>query len=227
MKSKRKYYDLGEDSYLGEDYYDTLAAKKNPLQSFIHKKRYASTNVLVRQYYRKGMTVVDFACGNCNWNLGKLPVIGVDLSPRVANYALKQRRLKQALCEDITKKTSLVSNSVDILVVTETLEHFPKLSGVMKEIHRVLKSKGKLIISVPYDTPLSFWRPLFAILCFYQGRILGKELYKNKCGHVQHFSPNSLKQLLEKYGFSVKKQFSTFRFILFTVAEKNEKIRKK
>ncbi|MCJ7793091.1 MAG: class I SAM-dependent methyltransferase [Candidatus Marinimicrobia bacterium] len=219
-KFRKLYYDLDQDIYLGEDYYDGLAAKKNPLQSFIHKKRYVATNDLVHQYYRPGMTLVDFACGNCTWNEDKLPVVGVDYSHRVIKYALKKHRLKQAICEDIAKKTNLTSNSVDLLVVTETLEHFPKLDGVMKEIYRVLKPKGKLIVSVPYDSPLSLWWPLFAILCFYQGRILGKELYKNQCGHVQHSNPKSLKRLLEKHGFSLIKQFSTYRFILFMAAEK-------
>lgn len=221
MKQKKvKYYDLDKDPYLGEDYYDGLATKKNSLRSLIHQKRYAFTNALVHAYYRSGKIIVDFACGNCSWNQDKLPVIGVDYSLRMLKYSLAKGRIEKAICEDIAKKTSLESGSVDILVLTETLEHFPKLDGIMKEIKRILKPKGKLIISVPYDTFFSLWRPLFAILCFYQGKIFGKELYKHRCGHVQHLSPNSMQQLVKKYGFFVKKQFNIFRFILFTVAEK-------
>lgn len=220
MSAKGKYYSLDKDSYIGSGYYDSLATQKNPLSSLIHKKRYAIVNELVHKYYSKGRKVADFACGDCSWNQNKLPVIGIDNSSRVLTYALKHGRIIKALCENIAKKTSLASNSVDILVITETLEHFVEFDGVMKEIKRTLKPKGKLIISVPYDTFLSFWRPFFALLCFYQGRILGKKLYKNRCGHVQSFSLNSLKNLLQSYGFRVTKQFNLFRFILFTVAEK-------
>lgn len=220
MSPKREYYDLNKDQNIGEDYYDTLASQRNPLGSLIHRKRYAFVNRLVHEYYCHGKKIADFACGNCSWNSDYLPVIGVDNSPRVLAYALKQGRIKKALCEDITKKTSFPRGSIDILVLTETLEHFVKLDGVMKEVKRVLKPKGKLIISVPYDTFLSFWRPLFTALCFYQGTILGKELYRNKCGHVQSFGPASLKALLQKHGFRVKRQFSFFRFILFAVAER-------
>lgn len=220
MSTKGKYYNLDEDSYIGAGYYDVLATQKNPLSSLIHKKRYAIVNELVHKYYSKGRKVADFACGDCSWNQNKLPVIGIDNSSRVLAYALKHGRITKALCENIAEKTSLAANSVDIMVITETLEHFVGFDGVMKEIKRILKPKGKLIVSVPYDTLLSFWRPLFAILCFYQGRIFGKKLYKNRCGHVQSFSPNSLKNLLQRYGFRVTKQFNLFRFILFTVAER-------
>lgn len=220
MSAKGKYYNLNEDTLIGEGYYDALATQKNPLSSLIHKRRYAIVNELVHKYYSKGRKVADFACGDCSWNKNKLPVIGVDNSPRMLAYALKHERIKRALCENIAQKTSLAPNSVDLLVITETLEHFVKLNGVMKEVKRILKPKGKLIISVPYDTFLSCWRPLFAVLCFYQGRILGKKLYKNRCGHVQSFSPNSLKNLLQRYNFRIARQFNLFRFILFTVAEK-------
>jgi ubiquinone/menaquinone biosynthesis C-methylase UbiE len=220
MSSKRQDYDLNQDNSIGADYYDSLTKQKNLLSSSIHRKRYALVNHLVHQSYRPGRKIADFACGNCTWNKAQLPVIGVDNSPRVLAYALKHQRIKKALCEDITQKTSLAPNSIDILVITETLEHFSELDGVMKEIKRVLKPKGKLIISVPYDTFFSLWRPFFALLCFYQGRILGKELYCHQCGHVQSFGPASLKTLLRKYGFRVEKQLSLFRFILFTVAEK-------
>lgn len=220
MSLKKKYYDLDKDSLIKDDFYDCLAQQPNPLSSYVHKKRYEIANQLVLKYYRQGKKIADFACGNCSWNSKKLPVMGLDISPRFLNYALRHKRLKKALCEDITRKTSLASNSIDILIISETLEHFPEHEGVLKEIKRVLKPKAKLLVDVPYDTFLSFWRPLFAVLCFFQGQLLGKKLYQNKCGHIRSFGPKSMRLLLEKNGFRIVKQFNFLRFILFTIAEK-------
>lgn len=226
MSSKKKYYDLDKDNFIKDDFYDFLANQPNPLSSFVHKKRYQIVNQLVLKYYRKGGKIADFACGNCSWNSDKLPVTGIDISLRFLKYAQKHKRIKKALREDITKKTSLAPNSIDILIISETLEHLPEHKEVLKEIKRVLKPGGKLIVTVPYDTLFSFWRPLFAGLCFFQGQILGKGLYKNKCGHIQSFGPKSLKPLLEENGFQAVNQFDFYRFILFTVAQKPSKKRK-
>lgn len=202
---------------LPEDYYDRLAHSLNPLQSFVHRRRYQIINDYVHRYYQPEMVIADFACGDCSWNTNQLPVVGVDTSQRMLDYCLKQRRITEGRQEDITKTVSLSSGSADILVMTETLEHLPDPAAALLGVHRVLKSSGVVIISVPYDTILSLWRPLFATLCFVQGTIFGQEIYQRKCGHTRSFSPASLRELLEKSGFEVLEQRSLLRFIQFLV----------
>jgi 2-polyprenyl-3-methyl-5-hydroxy-6-metoxy-1,4-benzoquinol methylase len=220
---KKKYYDLDSDPYLTPDYYDNLAKKnKNFVGSFVHRKRYELINNLVNRYYKKSKIIIDLACGNCSWNENKLPVIGVDYSKRMLEYAKKKGRITKAIIADVTKKTSIEQNFADILILTETLEHFLNPSLILKEAHRILRPEGKMIVSVPYDSFFSLWKPLFALLCFYQGTLRNKVLYKNKCGHVQNFSPKSLRTLLEKNGFKVLEQHDIFRFIQFALVEKSK-----
>lgn len=202
---------------LPEDYYDRLATSSNPLQAFIHRRRYHIINDYVHRYYQAGMVIADFACGDCSWNTDHLPVIGLDTSQRVLDYCFKQKRITEARPEDVTKTVSLSSKSADIVVMTETLEHLPDPSAALLEVHRVLRPPGVVIISVPYDTVFSLWRPLFALLCFVQGAIFGQEIYRRKCGHLRSYSPASLKDLLEKSGFEVLEQRSLLRFIQILV----------
>lgn len=48
-------------------------------------------------------------------------------------------------------------NYFDEIYARNILEHLDDLVKVMKELHRVLKPKGKLIIEVPYQTIIHTW----------------------------------------------------------------------
>ena len=45
-------------------------------------------------------------------------------------------------------------NTYDVVVLTQVLEHVPSPQAALKEICRVLKPGGKLLLSVPMNTPL-------------------------------------------------------------------------
>jgi len=48
----------------------------------------------------------------------------------------------------------LADRSVDVVLLTEVLEHCPDPAGVLREIHRVLKPDGWLFFTVPFVWPL-------------------------------------------------------------------------
>jgi len=202
-----------------EDFYEIQVKTKNPLRNWFHSSRHNIINSLVEKYYKNGDKIVDLACGNCLWNIKKLPVIGLDYSKKMLEYAKQKGRLKKYLVEDI-KNTSLKDNSIDIIVISEAIEHIKEKEQTIKEIYRILKKGGIVITSVPYCTYFSIWKPLFKMQCIWQGYIKGDDYYKHNCGHINHFSPKKIRNLLEKFKFKVKEQFSNFRFTIFTVAEK-------
>ena len=43
----------------------------------------------------------------------------------------------------------VADNNYDFIVCTEVLEHVPSPSGVLRDLHRVLKTSGKLLVTVP------------------------------------------------------------------------------
>ena len=116
---------------------------------FEHIHRYAFA-----QEFTDNKIVLDIASGEGygSFVLAKNAdfVYGVDISEEAITYAKKNYR-KDNLEFRVgnTSKIPLDSNSVDIVVSFETIEHHDQHDEFMKEIKRVLKKDGKLIISSP------------------------------------------------------------------------------
>lgn len=201
------------------DFYEQQKKSLNPLRVWFHTSRNDLTRKLVDDFYQQGSVIVDLGCGNVLWNEKLLPVIGVDVNEGFLNFSLNNKRLSQKVIAEIAT-TGLPENYADIVVITEVLEHVNDLKKQLNEIKRILKPGGVIISSVPYDTRLSMWKPLFAIQCFYRGRILGEQYYKEQCGHINHFSPKSISELFINNGFTVSEQGHNKFFTIFTIAKK-------
>lgn len=117
--------------------------------SIEHLHRYAITMALV-----KGKTVLDIACGEGYGTYflaqNAANILGVDIdAPTIQKAKQKYQkpnikfRTGSALC--IPEK----DNSFDVVASFETLEHVVEHGTMMREIKRVLKPDGMLIISTP------------------------------------------------------------------------------
>ena len=114
-----------------------------------HLHRYAFARQCV-----SGMDVLDIACGE-GYGSALLArtansVVGVDISEEAithANqrYAADDLSFIQGSCTDIP----LPDASVDVVVSFETIEHHQEHQAMMREILRVLRPKGVLVISCP------------------------------------------------------------------------------
>jgi ubiquinone/menaquinone biosynthesis C-methylase UbiE len=202
-----------------KDFHSNLAKSPNPVRAWFHRFRQCAVKELVTESYKRGDTIVDVGCGNCLWNTDKLPVVGVDVAPNLVEYAVRKGRVSSPLICDITR-IALRSECGDIVIAAEILEHISDYDDALVELRRVLKKGGKLVLTVPYDTFFSAWKPLFWLHCLLQGWVFGDHYFKQRCGHVHHFSPKKIRELLEKHDFLVLKQFTNFRFTIFTLAQK-------
>jgi ubiquinone/menaquinone biosynthesis C-methylase UbiE len=107
------------------------------------------------QKFIKNKKVLDIACGSGYGSqllakAGAKKVWAIDISQETIEYAQKRYphklvNYKVGRAENIPIK----GNSVDIVVSFETLEHIRHHKFLLKEIKRVLKRGGKLIISTP------------------------------------------------------------------------------
>jgi len=88
------------------------------------------------------------------------------------------------------------SESFDLVLSIETLEHVPDPDGALGEIHRVVRPGGWFICSVPteQDEYLGSWKRNLS--------------WREKSGHLHSFSQQGLKKLLEDKGFIVKKKIT-------------------
>lgn len=71
-------------------------------------------------------------------------------STDMPNGFYKQEHNFECFLDDIPQP----DNSYDVVVLTQVLEHVPSPLAVLKEIHRILKPSGKLLLSVPLNSPL-------------------------------------------------------------------------
>jgi len=114
-----------------------------------HLHRYLIATKLV-----KDKKVLDIACGE-GYGSDKLAlfashVIGVDIAENVVNYARsKYQRPNLEFCVGSVAEIPVKSNSIDVLVSFETIEHLDQHKKMMSEIKRVLVQEGLLIISSP------------------------------------------------------------------------------
>ncbi|MFH1061638.1 MAG: methyltransferase domain-containing protein [Candidatus Omnitrophota bacterium] len=191
----------------------------NPFRRWLHGNRYRIIRSLVKGFYRPGKVIADFGSASCCWNPDRLPVIGVDLNENSLIHGKNQGRLTDFSVADIAN-SGLADNSCDIIVSTETLEHIADIDLVLAEMYRILKPGGVIVLSVPHDTPFSLWKMFFSLQVLYQSYFCGSAYYKKQCGHIQHFSPKSLRSIVKINGFKIWTDFSFFNFHLFITAYK-------
>ncbi len=166
------------------------------------------------------MNILDAGSGSCNWNTGGLPVTGIDFNEKLLRDGLEQGRLLRYFRGDITR-TKIADGAFDIVVATEVLEHIPDVQAALAEIHRILSPRGSMVVSVPDESPFSLWKTLFIPWAWYRGYLLNQRYYRKQCGHVQHFSPGSVKNLLVRHGFDVEVVFSVSSLNIFLIAYKD------
>ncbi|HIH14725.1 MAG: type 11 methyltransferase [archaeon GW2011_AR17] len=215
MKPNNDFYEK-----VHPEYYEELPQKSlNPIRRWFHKKRYEILNNLVKENYQEGKIIVDMGCGSSAWNKNKLPVIGVDINKAMLEHAKQKGNLKEYICVNLENIT-LTDNFADIVILSEIIEHVEDPQKVLEEATRIAKPNAKIIISVPYDSPLSLWYPLFNIQCLVYGYLLSKPFYKDFGGHIHHFTPGKIKQVIEKTKLKVIKQFHNKRFTIYTICTK-------
>jgi len=147
-----------------KNYWDIFTDKFSSLiihpQYFI--KRYTNNSVKLALQYAKG-TLLDVGCGRMPYKKEFLPCIdkyiGLD-HPEVAKYYKGEE--KPDIFADSTQ-IPLPSSSCDTVTCFQVLEHIPEPIKALKEMHRVLKKNGIIIISTIqyyplHDEPYDFYR---------------------------------------------------------------------
>lgn len=104
----------------------------------------------------KELTILDAACGtgygsSLLKNIRSSQVIGLDICPETVSYAQKKYSTENCLFKlcDLTQMKKIEDQTIDAVVSFETIEHLETPTIFLKNINRVLKKGGYLIISTP------------------------------------------------------------------------------
>jgi len=118
-------------------------------------------------------------------------VCGIEPNVWCANFARKKFGLNVYASDLIAAKFN--RESFDAVVMLHVIEHLQNPNVELKEIHRILKDGGYLVVETPSFDSLSF-------------KLLRHRERSIRCtGHLFFFTLSTLKLLLEKNGFQVKK----------------------
>lgn len=143
-------------------------------------------------------TLLDVGCGT-GLNVKELSTVaqasGLDASADAVRYS-KRRGLK-TVHQGLSQRTGLKAQSIEIVTMLDVLEHVPETAS-LKEMRRILKSDGLLIITVPAFMWL--WSEWDVVL-------------HHRCRYTKH----SLQRAVEAQGFEVEKISYLYSFLVLPV----------
>lgn len=180
--------------------------------------------ILSESLLELGENLLEIGCGRGFYikNMSELfpdnEIVGIDLKDdylKIAKESIKNKKVK-LLKADATK-LPFADKSFDKIIASEILEHIDNEVLAIKEMRRVLKDKGTIVITVPNKNFPFNWDPINWIL---------QKLFKTHlpaniwwlsgiwAGHVRLYSKEELVKKLETEKFKVEKIWGAVRFCL-------------
>jgi ubiquinone/menaquinone biosynthesis C-methylase UbiE len=208
----------------GQDYYFILS-EAGELQPRPEQRWWLHTSrELISRMLNLDRTdrLLDIGCGEGYFTLYLAPraswTVGIDLSAKALRLLNKQSSYDRTMLELVTSSAAqlpLADETFDKVVCHHVLEHVIDDSGVIKEIYRVLRRNGKLVIGVPQVFSLQLRVAVrLRRMLFPRSRLLVTEkiapggLASELIGrqtHIRFYSIKAIRRLLEVNGFHVEK----------------------
>jgi SAM-dependent methyltransferase len=149
-----------------------------------------------------GMTVLDAGCGAGEF-LARAKALGcdahgVDIDEATSTFLRETMHLNVMQC-DIDAGTPFQTDFFDIVVMRHSLEHAHNPLNALREVRRIMKPTGLLVIGVPNIESLV--------------SKITREKWKDLDipRHLFHFSPSTLQALSHKAGLSVERIHHEFK----------------
>ena len=187
------------DRYYPQSYYRKSGGRRFPaIVGFLQRRSYSSRARAVERELggRKGR-VIDVGCGP-GWLLREFDArgweaMGTELSSAAASFAREELKLDVESRELSALK--LPDGHFDAVTLWHVLEHIPEPAALLREIGRILKPGGVLLVGVPN------WGGAGGRL----SRSKGFQLDVPR--HVNHFTARRLKRELHSVGLEIRRQY--------------------
>lgn len=146
------------------------------------------------EHMQPAACVLDVGCGTGD-NLRYIlrdgaSFFGLEYAERTAQVA--RQVLGDRAVIDVGSATAIPheSGQFDLVLCIEVLEHVEEDEAALREIARVLKPGGALILSLPYR----YWFPY----------------YFRAMGHIRHYTRTDVERLLDRTGFTLERHLPNF-----------------
>lgn len=160
---------------------------------------------------KKGNIILDVGCGDGYYlyllsNLGiPLKLYGVDVDKVGLEKARQNLKYNIPLYRaDLMKRLPFKSNTFDKVIMSEVAEHLPNDIKCLREVRRVLKSKGVLVLTVPNHNYPLFWDPINWVLEQFFGIHIKSGFFAGIWNqHIRLYKPKEIVRVAEKAGFKI------------------------
>lgn len=187
--------DLGK-YYESNDYISHTNSQKgifNRVYQIVRNYAIRKKFQLVNQLNSNGL-ILDYGCGTGEFlgyvqQQGRL-VLGIEPSNPARQQAIQNHQLKVLSIEEFFQVSE---HSASVISLWHVLEHVPNLRETLKKFHEILQENGHLLIAVPNCSSLDAQ--------IYGNLWAGYDVPR----HLWHFTPKTMKQLVESEGFNLLK----------------------
>lgn len=174
------------NTIVAADYDERAFYSRIPMQKFWQRKKYE----IISRMAGYPVSALDVGCGSSKI-LGALPqAVGLDINFKKLRYNLS---LGNFLVNADIKRLPFKDKSFEMVICSEVLEHLPYDERIFKELIRVMKENGFLILATPDYSRVSW----LIIEWLYKRIVPGG--YGDE--HITHYSRKSLVELMRKFGF--------------------------
>ena len=140
--------------------------------------------------------IIDVGCGEgitLEKLIHKFPdrqIVGIDYSPENVEVCKEHQLAAQV---GNVYQLDFKDASVDCCLFMEVIEHLPDPLEALREIHRIIRKEGLLLLVFPNDLPFKIAR--LACLKF-------REAF-TPSGHVKQWTPGEMQKAVESIGFAI------------------------
>lgn len=199
------------------------------LKLFHRLEKDSNTQFLSLLDKKANLKVVDLGCGNGDFTLKVKEKIqcneitGIDIHETSLMEAAKKGI--KVLKMDLNMPFKLPSNSFDVVISNQVIEHILNLRNFVTEIYRILNSNGYAVISTEN---LSSWENIFALFFGYSPFSMnydkikignpfsarhGKVIKGGGHGHLRIFTYQSLIDFFKHFNFRIEKVVGSGHFL--------------
>jgi dolichol-phosphate mannosyltransferase len=158
------------------------------LQRYWQRRRHE----IILEFTGNSSAVLDIGCGSSQIILDLKDAVGMDILLRKLRF-LKPNHEK--LVQGSTFALPFKSESFEVVINSEVIEHLPQDPAIMNEMRRVLRQEGILVLGTP-----DYGRWSWVVLEWMYGKVLGGG-YADE--HITHYTRQILAELIEANGFEV------------------------
>lgn len=214
--SEQELSDYYKNKYYQESTSLTYAATYSDEEICYKKNRAHVAEVALKSIreYHAAKRHLDVGCGEgffMNWFAEKgWNVTGIDYSSHGVE-SFNPAMIPQFLCGDILAKLDELikqRNEFEFITLVNVLEHVRDVDGVLNVLKSLMHDTSTLMIAVPND----FSRLQNLLL---ERKMIDREYWFSPPDHLNYFTLESLKTLLEHAGFQLRLAYADFPIELF------------